>query len=383
MAEQGLRDAFYDCIDRMAAGQSIGDCLRFYPQYAAMLRPMLETGSLVERTQATSFEIAAAQARVRARVSERLYTPVPVRRQSYGRLIVLAASLLIAFVAVLGAAENSLPGDALYGVKRLSENARSSIIGEQFGGRRLDEIRVLLALKREGDVDFSGKVEQIDGVHWRVAGLEVQVGAATHVAEGAALGDNVHVSAHTTVQGDLIALNITLLEKGLPPPSPTPSPTPTPSPSATPTSTDKPILVTPTWTPTAQPIPIETTIMPTVCTPTMPSGWVQYTVQSGDLVTLLAQKTGASVAQLIAVNCLPQTQMIIVGQTLFLPSIPVSASGTTQQAPSQPQATSASGQSSGQPTDDHGHDGGGDHGGGGSGSGDSGGHGGGISGGPG
>jgi hypothetical protein len=375
MAEQELRDAFNDCIDRMAAGQSIADCLRIYPQFAADLRPMLEVGSLVERTQTASFEVAAAQMRVRTRVSERLRTPPPAQR-SYGRLALLVASLLIAFAAVLGAAENSLPGDALYSVKRLSENARSTIIGEQFGGRRLDEIRVLLALKREADVDFTGKIERIDGADWQVAGLDLQVGAATPGADSAALDDTVHVTAHTTGRGELVALSISVLEKGI-------APTPTPSPTPSATATDTPVPL-----PTEPSIPIETTPLAAVCTPTMPSGWVRYVVQPGDLVTLLAQKTGASVAQLIAVNCLPETQMIIVGQALFLPSIPVFASATTQPTLSQPQPTSASVQPTAQPTDDHGN-GGGDHSGssgdGGSGSGSSGdgsGHGGGTSGGP-
>ncbi|MEO8392971.1 MAG: LysM peptidoglycan-binding domain-containing protein [Chloroflexota bacterium] len=377
MAEQELREAFNDCIDRMAAGQSIADCLRMYPQYAAMLRPMLEVGSLVERTQATSFEVAAAQARVRGRVKQRLNSPLPAQR-SYGRLLMLAASLLIAFAAIFGAAENSLPGDALYRVKRLSENARGTILGEQFGGRRLDEIRVLLALKREADVDFTGEVEQIDGTQWRVKGLDLQVGAGTQGAASVSVGDSVGVTAHTSAQGELVALTIMLLEKGiLPTASPTPSPTesPTSTPTLTPTSTD---------TPTLQPTQIETIAVSTaiVCVPTMPSGWVRYIIQPGDLVTVLAQQTGASVAQLIAVNCLPETQMIIVGQVLFLPMLPPATTVPTQQF----QPTSTPVQHSGaQPTDDNGHDGGDDHGGGtgSGGSGDSGGSGGGTSGGPG
>ena len=355
MADSELRDAFNDCIDCMAAGQSISDCLRIYPQYAAMLRPMLEVGNLVDRTQATSFEIAAAQARVRVRVSERLRTPPPAQR-SYGRWMLLAASLLIAFAAVLGAAENSLPGDALYGVKRLSENVRGTILDQQFGNRREDEIRILLALNREADVDFTGRVNQINGTDWRVAALDLQVGAGTDGAATATVGDTVHVTAHTTAQGELIALRITVLEKGV---VPTPSVTPSPKP------TESPMSVLPTLIRTLPQTQIFTTPVPTVCTPIMPSGWVRYVIQPGDLVTLLAQKTGASVAQLIAVNCLLETQIIIVGQPLFLPMLPPATLIPTQSPTIAPTPTSAPAQSGAQPTDDHGGSDG-SHGGGGS-----------------
>ncbi len=49
MAELDLTNVFNDCVDRMAQGQSIDDCLRRYPQYTSTLRPMLEAGLLVQR----------------------------------------------------------------------------------------------------------------------------------------------------------------------------------------------------------------------------------------------------------------------------------------------------------------------------------------------
>ena len=47
MAEQDIINALDDCINRLADGQSLEDCLRRYPQYASALRSMLETGRLV------------------------------------------------------------------------------------------------------------------------------------------------------------------------------------------------------------------------------------------------------------------------------------------------------------------------------------------------
>ena len=251
MAEQELREAFNDCVDRMAAGQSIGECLRLYPQHAARLRPMLEVGSLVARAQADARDVAGAQARVRSRVRSPAFAPP--RQRAYSRLQVLAASLLIVFAAVLAAAENSLPGDSLYGIKRLGENARGTLMGQDFGTRRVDEIRVLLALQREADVEFSGTVERMAAALWQVSGLEVAVGAGTEQPEAVRVGDSVQVSAHTTEQGDLVALTIRRIEPQQPTPlvpvtealSPTaqPSETATPALSATLTATAAPTAV--------------------------------------------------------------------------------------------------------------------------------------------
>lgn len=345
MADPQLREAFNDCIDRIASGQTVNDCLRAHPEYATVLRPMLEVGGLVDRAQANAYEVAAAQARVRAQL--RTHMQARPTRRSYGYLVALAASLLLIFVAVFGAAENSLPGDPLYQVKRFTENARTTLIGQQFAGRRVDEILALEALKRPASVEFEGVIEQRNGTQWRIAGLDVQVAAGITGADAVGVGDRVHVSAYTTDQGDLIATSLTPLETISLPPNTTetitPEVTPTPEPTSTPT-------------PSVTPSPVATT-----CTPTLPAGWVSYVVQSGDTVSGLAAVTGASVDELLTVNCLPQTRMIIVGQRVYLPMQPqvqpltttlTSAPSMTEaptmepSADNPPQATLA-------PTDDH------------------------------
>ncbi len=318
MADQDLREVFNDCINRLAAGQSIADCLRTYPQYADKLEPMLEIGGLVERMQASPFEVTAAQTRVRARVNAQLRAARPPRR-AYGRLTALVASLLVVFAILFIAAERSLPGDPLYDVKRFSENARTTLIGEQFAGRRLDEIQALEALKRPEQVEFSGQVEQIDGVQWRIAGLDVQVAAGVPGADAASIGATVKVNAYTTDQGDLIAVALTRLNS------------PDTAPLLTETITPPP--PSPTRTPT-----LTVTPQPTVCTPTKPSGWTSYLIQPNDTVAGLAALTGAPVDQVIAVNCLPENQMIIAGQTLYLPMSPPPATTLAPAIPTEPPA---------------------------------------------
>ena len=133
---------------------------------------------------------------------------------------------MLVFAAVFGVAESSLPGDLLYGVKRFTEDARTTLMGQQFSARRLDEIRALEVLKRPEAVEFEGTVTQIEGVQWRIAGLDVQVVSGIARADAVIVGDLVHVSAYTTSQGELIASALTPLEKISKPPVSTPVVTP-------------------------------------------------------------------------------------------------------------------------------------------------------------
>lgn len=296
MAELELDDALDDCISRLALGQTISDCLPYYPQYAEVLRSLLETGSLIEQIQPDSVEVAAARERVRARIHAYAKTR-PTRRRSYGRLAVLVASLLVVFASALGFAENSLPGDALYSVKRLSENARSMLIGQEFGARRLDEIRTLEALKRAADVVFRGEVEEIRGTQWHVGGLVLEVPTGTPGASAAVVGQIVEVQAQTIERGSLLAVAISALDQPSEPLMPTATPTPSPTPRATAATT-------------------------AACVPSKPDGWVLYIIGAGDTVSSLALMTGTTTEALVAANCIPATLMIIAGQPLFLPMLP-------------------------------------------------------------
>ena len=51
MAQVDILDIFEDCINRLAVGQSIDECLRIYPDYATRLRPMLETTETVQTAE--------------------------------------------------------------------------------------------------------------------------------------------------------------------------------------------------------------------------------------------------------------------------------------------------------------------------------------------
>ena len=280
MANVDLSTALNDCIDRLAKGQSLEDCLHTYPDHAQELRPMLEAGFLVRHTRVSPGEIAQAKDRVRFQLEEhrrerRSIRPIGLARISGSMLIV---TLLVA-VGLGLLAENSLPGDLLYGVKRLTENVRQfasgNTLGTQFAQRRVSEVATLLAQKRVADVVFDGELTAINGSIWTVAGIPVKVAPTTQGASSVKVSDQIEVQGSTTTDGEVIARRISLLTASEPTPTftytPTVSPTipqsatPTYTPTQTLTLTSSPsptATITPSATPTMAP-PAIVTIAPT------------------------------------------------------------------------------------------------------------------------
>jgi LysM repeat protein len=382
VANQDFLNAFNDSVDRINAGQTVEDCMRLYPRHAAVLRPLLETGRLIDRLSAPSLEVEQAKTRGRMRLEEALRAPLPQKRTTPFRpyLNLAAAVLVIVFVATFGAgnaAQSSLPGDTLYGLKQITEGVQLSLSGDpalraSFNERRQDEIKQILAMNRVADVAFEGTVTVITGTTWLVDELPLQVAEQTAGAAGIAPGDVVRVVAATTSGGELKASEITLIETGDQPPLPTPSATlipssstprptetatltPTPSPTVTnepdatatitaaPTQT-RPVVAVGTATMTAQPptaVPsatprptrapsqtplptrtatlIPTPISPTVCATMQPSNWNGYRVQVGDTLSGLAANRGITLEQLMQINCLTDPRFIVVGDLLILP----------------------------------------------------------------
>ena len=81
MADSPLIDIFDLCVERLAAGETVEDCLRDYPEYADELRSLLETGFLVFQAQADPAEEQRAQAHSRSRIEEALQTDFAPHRE--------------------------------------------------------------------------------------------------------------------------------------------------------------------------------------------------------------------------------------------------------------------------------------------------------------
>jgi LysM repeat protein len=76
--------------------------------------------------------------------------------------------------------------------------------------------------------------------------------------------------------------------------------------------------------------PVTTVSNPVVAgTCTQPAGWVTYTVQVGDSVSLIAERAATTTDQLISANCLANADVINAGQVIYVPvSIPGPQTGS-------------------------------------------------------
>lgn len=153
-----LDDILALCLDDVLRGkQAIDDCLQRYPQYATDLKLALSIAMLTARLKSPEMatdRVDALEARLRMQVPARrkvIQFPVAISR--------LAASVAIVVLLVFGsgaglvaASSDSLPGDTLYGVKRLWEAIVLVIMSltDQLDGFtlhlaevRLDEVKAL------------------------------------------------------------------------------------------------------------------------------------------------------------------------------------------------------------------------------------------------
>ena len=357
MVEKRLVDVFEQCLERLARGQTIEDCLAAFPDEADQLRPLLYAGMTVRRAEVGIAEASSAQERARRRYEEALRQPRPARRiVPWPALATLAAAFVLVFGVLAVVAQSALPGEGLFGLKRLTEDVRLALLGgaglaDEFAQRRIEEISLLLIRQQEAEVEFEGLVETIVGEDWLISRLPVVVPTTAQVSPTITLGHRVRVRGVTSADGRLIALSIEdLTVAPLPTPTATAVPSLTLGPTTVPTQTPAPLTatltVTPTPTstasPTSTPSPTETgtptattrsaTQTPTssACVPTQPPGWVRYSVRAGDTLSGLAALVGATVAELMSVNCIEDARFVFVGQPLYLPRLPASGgdSGT-------------------------------------------------------
>jgi hypothetical protein len=80
MAEPSLIEIFDLCIERLAAGDTVEDCLNDYPAVADELRGMLETSALIFQAQADTDDEKQAQAHTRTRIEAALQTDFAPRK---------------------------------------------------------------------------------------------------------------------------------------------------------------------------------------------------------------------------------------------------------------------------------------------------------------
>ncbi len=274
-----------DALIQLASGVSLQDVLHQAGPDAAWMRPMLAAatelkdlpppcplpspdGSLQKMlAHAATLQtpppvVVAAASPAAAPAEPGLWAKIsalflPAFRGGF-HMAALTASILIAFLAgtLLGtgatfAAQQSLPGDPGYGLKRTIENVqlglalnptRREYLLAEFNDRRRFETELLSSQGREAEIIFEDEIQSVDGQNV-VMGLVINISGDTEIDGLLTPGARVRLHATTNSNGQIIAVKIEVLHPGAPAPTPTSSATSTPPPTvtATPPPTASPL----------------------------------------------------------------------------------------------------------------------------------------------
>jgi len=368
MANNRLIEEFDHCVTRLANGASIDDCVQLFPQHQDELRVMLEATRIPKKAQISYDEVRYSQGRVQIQFEKALLQSTQsLPRRQFPLQHVASIILLMLFIGsllttgIIVVAQDSLPGDTLYPVKRLSEQVQLSIAQDKdtlqatFNQRRIDETKQVIQLKREVDVRFVGVIDRISEPDIYISDLTIEVSEAIQTI-GLVEGMRVDISAKTRLDQTLLAFNVRILDgidndlqsenrstsiiETLEPTStnrieasPTSSETSiTREPSATPRITHEPSAIseaTPTEHPSSEPTltrsqstAIDSSETPLDCDISPPDGWIRYTIQAGDTPLGIAIGTDISLDQLLNVNCDLNPRLIVVGDVVFVPYEP-------------------------------------------------------------
>ena len=236
-------DKLEDALALLAAGVPPDEILSEAGDDAAWLEPLLAAASDVMMTQAQaplpppdaslnrmltygqSVKMPPAQY---AASGGWLATLAQRWRSSWAlRLAVGLATVLLIVVlsggVLLQAAQSSLPGQPLYGLKRAGESiqlnltqspqARQALM-QSLNQRRRSEIDQLLSQDQRVRVTYSGQVEAVAADTVMLAGLVVQITPNTLINGPLNPGDQVELIAITRPPDSLLALAITLIGPG-------------------------------------------------------------------------------------------------------------------------------------------------------------------------
>jgi hypothetical protein len=271
--ESKLVEAFDECLNALAGGATLDACLARFPDLQDELRPLLAVAGTATAMGASAAIPRQAEMASRARflAGGAQLRPAPLARPRILRWPIPRAAFAALGLAVVmfgtygavTASARSLPGDALYGVKRMAEQAELLLTRDEaaraqlqaeFDERRAQEVQAVTAQKRTAQVEFSGVVESIEGARWQVERVAVVLSPETRVEGTPFVGAMVEVMGMSQVDGSVLAALISVESE---PPTrvpPTATPTARVFPAATPTPTPLPSL-TSTPPPTSTPLP--------------------------------------------------------------------------------------------------------------------------------
>ncbi|PKB78443.1 MAG: hypothetical protein BZY88_18575 [SAR202 cluster bacterium Io17-Chloro-G9] len=227
-----MQEVLQNCLSEMEQGRSMEQCLALYPQEAARLEPLLQA-ALSARNQIPLAIPLAAQARLRNRVmgewDRRQQPRRPWLRFSFmaPRWVAVAASIVLVValssVSTVAAAGGAVPGDFLYPVKELREEAQlwfawSSEAKVEMYTRlvkeRAQEVRDLASPEKDrSEKDRSGAISQaLDRLDKHLAALDAVVQEKLRRGQAAPEMDPDFLEALSRVIEEQQSVSITLNE---------------------------------------------------------------------------------------------------------------------------------------------------------------------------
>lgn len=316
---KGLEAVLDECLNRIVSGEkdALYACVAEHPELSDELVPLLRLAAGLEALREDTppppaglrigrQQLLREAARLRnmedqraaARRSFLSFHLQPLLRRS-GLVIALVAVLVVSLLGggTIAASANSLPGDALYAVKRLTEEVQLALtvdseakarLVQRLDERRREEAKAIATTQRIAEMSFRGRVESMSSYRWTIGGVSVTTSPETALQGEIAIGTFVRVNIRSLSDGTLLAMLIEAEPEQLhvqPTLSPTSSPTETRAPTEVPPTqaptrvdarpTVAPVEAAPTSTPSRMPTPRPTaTSTPTAtrvpATPTPP-----------------------------------------------------------------------------------------------------------------
>ncbi len=315
MTDRTLLEAFNDCIDRLATGQTVDAVLGVYPQHADKLGVMLRVANTARGViEVPPAELAAARERVRATVLEALAAAAPMKPQlsvlprARRMLAAAAVILMVGFVGAL-----------------LVLN------------RQQQQFAIIESLTPPSETPTDAPTVTVTGTpSATVTATETPspTGTVTEAPPATVTATHTPSPTGTATETPSPTASQTVTDTASTTPDADATVTRTASATRTPTSSK-----TPTRTPTAGSM-TPGTPDPSGCTRARPTNWVVYRVRSGDTVSSLASATGITAQELIRVNCIVNPNLLGVGTELYLPRTPLTNNPSATAGGSNPNPTS-------------------------------------------
>lgn len=234
-----------ESISALQAGIPIEEILEEVPEYADELRPLLYASALLADPNPTFVpeeKKASLRSEYLRQVAELPALPHPTLGQKTNALvhiirrrlsreallndlvtvtITIILTLAMAAFIISYLAQDTIPGDFLYNVKRISENVRLALtfdensqanLENEFNQRRLAEIEQLIARQQAAVVEFRGILETKGTNLWVVEGHPVVILSDLRIEGTPQKGDTLEVVGLLRTNNTIVADAIRIVE---------------------------------------------------------------------------------------------------------------------------------------------------------------------------